>query len=227
MNKAVVLLSGGLDSSTTLGIADKRCDEIYALTFRYGQKHDKEVECAKQLCEHYSAKEHLILKLPLKETVRSSLLKNGEKIPEHLEEEIGEEIPSTYVPARNILFLSYALSYAESIDADAIYIGATAQDYSGYPDCRAEFFDAFRKVVKKGTKRGVENDPIKIRTPVLNMSKKEIVLKGSELGVPFDQTWSCYKGGRKACGECDSCKLRLQAFKKAGSEDPIEYEKNQ
>jgi len=223
MGKAVVLLSGGLDSSTTLGIANVEYEELHALTFLYGQKHDKEIRSAKKLAEHYSVIEHKFLDIPLSDIGRSSLLHGGEEIPDHEEGEIGEDIPSTYVPARNIIFLSYALSYAESIEADAIYIGATARDYSGYPDCRPEFYEAFEKMAAKGTKRGVEGDPISIEYPLIDMTKGEIIKKADEIGVPLHLTWSCYRGEEKACGECDSCKLRLKGFKEAGLEDPIEY----
>ncbi|MFP4142172.1 MAG: 7-cyano-7-deazaguanine synthase QueC [Thermoplasmata archaeon] len=224
MSKAVILLSGGLDSSTTLGIANEEHEELHALTFLYGQEHEKEIKSAKKLGEHYSVEEHKFLDIPLSEIGRSSLLKGEEEIPEHDEEEIGEEIPSTYVPARNIIFLSYALSYAESIDADAIFIGATARDYSGYPDCRPEFYDAFEDLAEKGTKRGVEGYPVSIQYPIIDMSKGEIVEKADELNVPLELTWSCYRGEEKACGECDSCKLRLKGFEEAGLEDPVEYE---
>jgi len=223
MGKAVVLLSGGLDSSTTLGIANVEYEELHALTFLYGQKHDKEIRSAKKLAEHYSVIEHKFLDIPLSDIGKSSLLHGGEEIPDHEEGEIGEDIPSTYVPARNIIFLSYALSYAESIEADAIYIGATARDYSGYPDCRPEFYEAFEKMAAKGTKRGVEGDPISIEYPLIDMTKGEIIKKADEIGVPLHLTWSCYRGEEKACGECDSCKLRLKGFKEAGLEDPIEY----
>jgi len=224
MKKAVVLLSGGLDSSTTLGIADDEGYEVHALTFVYGQKHDREIESAKKLAEHYGVKEHKIIEIPLKEISKSSLLKEGEEIPDISDKDIGQEIPSTYVPARNIILLSFALSYAESIDAEAIFIGANAVDYSGYPDCRPEFYDAFQKAAEKGTKTGIEGEPIEIRYPLIDMTKAEIIQKAEELGVPLKYTWSCYKGGKKACGRCDSCKLRLKGFREAGLEDPIRYE---
>ncbi|MBS3816045.1 MAG: 7-cyano-7-deazaguanine synthase QueC [Candidatus Thermoplasmatota archaeon] len=223
MSKAVILLSGGLDSSTTLGIADNEHEELYALTFLYGQKHDKEIESAKKLAEHYSVEEHKILDIPLAEIGRSSLLEGGEEIPQNLEEDIGEDIPSTYVPARNIILLSYGLSYAESIDADAVYIGANARDYSGYPDCRPEFYESFENMARDGTKRGVEGNPIELKYPLIDMTKGEIVEKADEIGVPLHLTWSCYEGEEKACGRCDSCKLRLKGFEEAGLEDPIEY----
>ncbi len=222
MSKALVLLSGGLDSSTTLGIANEENDEIFALTFKYGQKHDKEIQCAKELADYYSVKEHIVIDAQLEKIAKSSLI-NDDDIPISDEEEIGDTIPTTYVPARNIIFLSYALSYAESIDAENIYIGATAVDYSGYPDCRPEFFKAFNKMAKKGTKRGIQGKKIDIKTPLIDKSKSEIIKKGDELSVPFQKTWSCYQGGIKACGKCDSCKLRLKGFMEAGLEDPIEY----
>ncbi len=223
MSKAVVLLSGGLDSSTTLGIANEEHDELYALTFLYGQKHERERKSAKDLAEYYSVNEHKMLDIPLLEIGESSLLEDGEEIPEQDIEEIGEEIPTTYVPSRNIIFLSYALSYAESIEADAIYIGATARDYSGYPDCRPEFYTAFRKMAEEGTKRGVNGDPVEIDCPLIDMGKDEIVKRADKLNVPLHLSWSCYKGGEKACGECDACKLRLKGFEEADLEDPIEY----
>ncbi len=224
MRKAVVLLSGGLDSSTTLGIADDEGYQTHALTFVYGQKHDREIESAKKLAGYYEAEEHKIIEIPLEEISRSSLLKEGEEIPDISDENIGEEIPSTYVPARNIILLSFALSYAESIEAEAVFIGANAVDYSGYPDCRPEFYDAFQKAAEEGTKTGVEGEPVEIRYPLIELTKAEIIQKADELGVPLKYTWSCYKGGKKACGTCDSCKLRLKGFREAGLEDPIEYE---
>lgn len=226
MSKAVVLLSGGLDSSTTLAIADQHNEKVHALTFKYGQKNDKEINSAEKLADHFSVEEHKVLNIQVDKIGRSSLLESGDDIPDHEKDEIGDEIPSTYVPARNIIFLSYALSYAESIEADHIYIGATSRDYSGYPDCRPEFFDAFQKVIEEGTKRGVENKSIQIKHPIINMSKAEIVKKGDELNVPFHMTWSCYKGDKKACGKCDSCKLRLKGFEEADLEDPIKYDIN-
>lgn len=223
MSDAVVLLSGGLDSSTTLGIANQSYDKLYALTFRYGQTHGKEIKSAKKIATHYSVEEHKILNIPLADIGSSSLLKEKEDIPDHEEENIGDEIPSTYVPGRNIILLAFALSYAESIGAETIFIGATSRDYSGYPDCRPEFYDAFEKMAKKGTKQGVERDPIEIKYPLIDMTKKEIVKKADCLDVPFHMTWSCYRGEEKACGRCDSCKLRLKGFEEAGIEDPIIY----
>lgn len=225
VNRAVVLLSGGLDSGVTLALAKEDGNDVYALTFDYGQKHAKEVESAKKLAEHYKAKKHLILRIPLGEVAESALTTEDESVPEERSvEEMTLTIPSTYVPGRNIVLLSYALSWAETMGADSIYIGAHTQDYSGYPDCRPEFLKAFQNAAKLGTRTGVEGREIDLRYPIIEMTKAKIVAKGSELGVPFELTWSCYKGGEKACGKCDSCQFRLRGFKEAGLEDPLEYE---
>ena len=225
VNRAVVLLSGGLDSGVTLALAKEDGNDIYALTFDYGQKHAKEVESAKKLAEFYKAKKHLILRIPLGEVAESALTTEDESVPEERSvEEMTLTIPSTYVPGRNIVLLSYALSWAETVGADSIYIGAHTQDYSGYPDCRPEFLKAFQNAAKLGTRTGVEGREIDLRYPIIEMTKAQIVAKGSELGVPFELTWSCYKGGEKACGKCDSCQFRLRGFKEAGLEDPLEYE---
>ena len=224
--KAICLLSGGLDSSVTLAIAKSEGYEVYATTFIYGQTHSKEIEAAKKIAKHFKVREHKIISLDLSEIAKSSLI-SGAEIPtgRSAEEIIScKEIPSTYVPGRNIIFLSLALAYAESIDADAIFIGANAVDFAGYPDCRPEFFEKFQELINIGTKRGVEGNPIKIKTPIINLTKAEIIKKGLSLGVPFELTWSCYLGKEKACGKCDSCILRLKGFKEAGLKDPIEYE---
>ncbi len=228
MKKAVVLLSGGLDSSTCMAIAKKDGYELYALSFQYGQRHEKELESAKAIAKHFGAKEHMILRLELDRIGGSALTDESIEVPENRDEEhMADEIPVTYVPARNTILLSYALAYAEVKDADAIYIGANALDYSGYPDCRPEYYKAFEDVARLGTKRGVEGRPIEIKYPLIDMSKADIIRTGMELGVPYELTWSCYKGGEKACGVCDSCKLRLKGFREAGYEDPIEYENSQ
>jgi len=224
--KAICLLSGGLDSSVTLAIAKSEGYEVYATTFIYGQTHSKEIEAAKKIAKHFKVREHKVIGLDLSEIAKSSLI-SGAEIPtgRSAEEIIScKEIPSTYVPGRNIIFLSLALAYAESIDADAIFIGANAVDFAGYPDCRPEFFEKFQELINIGTKRGVEGNPIKIKTPIINLTKAEIIKKGLSLGVPFELTWSCYLGKEKACGKCDSCILRLKGFKEAGLKDPIEYE---
>lgn len=215
--KAVCLLSGGMDSAVTSAIAKDEGYEIHALTFNYGQRNKKEIEAAKEIAKWLNAK-HKILEVNLRQIGGSALTDNIE-VPEH-----GEGIPPTYVPARNTIFLSFALAYAEVIDADAIFIGVNAIDYSGYPDCRPEYIKAFQNLANLATKRSVEGRPIKIITPLLYLSKAEIVRKGYELNVPFEKTWSCYREGGKACGRCDSCRLRLKAFKEAGLEDPLEYE---
>jgi len=216
--RAVCLLSGGMDSCVSAFVAKNEGYTIYALTFNYGQRNRKEIECAKEIAKALEAKEHLIINADLR-SIGGSALTGDMEIPEK-----GEGIPPTYVPARNTIFLAYALAYAEARNADAIFIGANAIDYSGYPDCRAEYIQAMQKVANIGTKRGVEGKSIKIIAPLINLSKAEIVKKGVELGAPFEKTWSCYRETEKACGRCDSCRLRLKGFKEAGIKDPIEYE---
>ncbi len=194
---AVVLLSGGMDSATATAIAKADGLEVIGLTIDYGQRHRKELDAAKSVA-----------------------------IPEgRPPEEIGTGIPPTYVPARNTIFLSYALALAEAVGAKAIYIAANSYDYAGYPDCRPEYYEAFAHVARLGTKRGVEGDPVEIRTPLIRMTKADIVRRGVELGVPWELTWSCYHGRPKACGVCDSCQLRLKGFREAGVRDPIPYER--
>ncbi|KAA0002485.1 MAG: 7-cyano-7-deazaguanine synthase QueC [Thermoplasmata archaeon] len=216
--KAVCLISGGMDSCVAAFVAKKEGYTIYALTFDYGQRNRREIERAKEIAKALEAKEHLIISANLR-AIGGSALTDDIEVPEK-----GEGIPPTYVPARNTIFLAYALAYAEARNADAIFIGANAIDYSGYPDCRKEYIEAMQKVADVGTKRGTEGKPIKIVAPLINLSKAEIVKKGIELGVPFEKTWSCYRGKEKACGRCDSCRLRLKGFKEAGIKDPIEYE---
>lgn len=223
MRRAVVLLSGGLDSTTTLAIAAHEGFEIYALTFDYGQKHKKEIESAKKIAGYYNAKEHKILKIDLS-WAESALTNEKIDVPDGNLDDIGEKIPTTYVPARNIILLSFALAWSEVIKADAIFIGANIVDYSGYPDCRQEFFKKFQEMAELGTKRGVEGKMVEIRFPLIDLTKAKIIKKGMELNVPYHLTWSCYRGAEKACGKCDSCLLRLRGFKEAGYKDPIEYE---
>ena len=224
VQSAVCLVSGGIDSCVTAFIAKNEGYNIYALSFNYGQRHKKEVECAKDVSSVIKAKDHIIFDLDLHRFGKSSLVDASSDIPESYNlENIGKTIPSTYVPARNTVFLSIALAYAEAIDADAIFIGATAQDYSGYPDCRPEYIKAYQKMADLATKRGVEGRSIRIEAPLLYLTKAEIIKRGLELHVPFEKTWSCYQGGRKACGKCDSCLLRLKGFKEAGYRDPIDY----
>lgn len=210
-NKAVVLLSGGLDSSTTLYIARRDGYQAYCLIFDYGQKHRKEIKSAKMIAEKVGCPYKIIkFKLPWG---GSSLTDNRLKIPKRRSlREIGRRIPSTYVPARNTLFIAFAVSYAETIGAETIFIGANVIDFSGYPDCRPHYFKAYEKLISFGTKSG----EIKIMTPLLKKSKAEIIRIGSSLGVPYELTWSCYVGGSRPCGTCDSCLLREKGFREAG-----------
>jgi len=225
IKKAVCLVSGGIDSSVTAFIAKSKGYDIYALSFNYGQKHRRELDSAKKIISSIDAKKHVIFDIDLGLFGGSSIVDNSLALEKnHNLEEIGKTIPSTYVPARNTVFLSIALAYAEVVNADAIFIGVTATDYSGYPDCRPEYIEAFRKMANLSTKKGVEGNPVEIHVPLISMSKAEIIKKGLELDVPFANTWSCYRGGDKACGTCDSCLLRLKGFKESGSKDPIFYE---
>ncbi|MDO8734793.1 MAG: 7-cyano-7-deazaguanine synthase QueC [Elusimicrobiota bacterium] len=212
-NKAVVLLSGGLDSSTVLFIAKKKYRRCSCLIFDYGQKHNRELKSAKKIAA-CAGSDYKTVKIffPWK---GSSLVDKNKKIPYN--KKVGGEIPSTYVPGRNTIFLSYALSFAETIDAKKIFIGANAVDFSGYPDCRPQYYKNFNKLLAIGTKNG----DIKVETPLLYKTKKEIVELAVRLGVPLELTWSCYSGGKKPCGKCDSCILRAKGFALAGRKDPI------
>ena len=214
--KAIVLLSGGLDSAVTLYIAKQKGFDCHCLIFDYGQRHSKEIESAKKIAG-YAGCDYEILKISLP-WKGSSLLENKMRLPLAGRPQPAA-IPSTYVPGRNIIFLSFALSYAEAVAARAIFIGAHNQDYSGYPDCRPEFFKAFSLMALKGTKAGVENKKIAIEAPLLNKGKAEIIKIGAKLNVPFGLTWSCYQGGRKPCGKCESCDFRRKGFKEAGIKD--------
>lgn len=222
MPKAVVLLSGGLDSTTCLAQAIEDGCEPTAISFRYGQRHTRELESAASVCKFYKIP-HVIIELNLS-SFRSALTRKDIDVPMDREGELSEEIPVTYVPARNIVFLSIAAGLCESIDADRIYIGVNAVDYSGYPDCTPEFIQAFQHTLEVGTKAGKEGHPIQIVTPIGMDSKADIVRRGKRLGAPLHLTWSCYNGGKKACGHCDSCRLRLEGFKEAGFKDEIPYE---
>lgn len=219
MKKAVILLSGGLDSTTCMSVARQEGYELYPISFNYGQRHQRELESAKAVASFYQVKEHRIFKIDY--VGGSALTDPSIEVPAYQEE---EGIPVTYVPARNILFLSYALGYAEVLEAEAIFIGVSSIDYSGYPDCRPEFIEAFQQVVKVGTKAGVEGKAITIRTPLIHLSKAATIQLAMTNGAPLHLTTSCYQGGEKACGICDSCTLRLKGFKEAGLVDPISYE---
>lgn len=221
---AIVLLSGGMDSATALAMTKADGFDVIALTFDYGQRHRKEIDAARALAKHYRVRDHRIVSVDLTTIGGSALTDRSIRVPEQRSlEEIGQGIPPTYVPARNTILLSYALGLAEATISRAIVIGANYQDSSGYPDCRPEFYKAFQEVARLGTKRGVAGDVIEIRTPVIHMTKADIVRKGEELGVPWELTWSCYLGGAKACGACDSCQLRLKGFREAGVKDPLPY----
>lgn len=226
IKKAVCLISGGLDSAVSAFVAKDMGYEIFALSFVYGQRHDKEIKSAKKIAKALNVKKHIIFEIDIAQFGGSALVDKSIK-PEinHKLEDIGKEIPNTYVPARNTIFLSVALGFAETIDADAIFIGATSADYSGYPDCRPKYFQAFQEMADLATKKSVNGKKIQIMTPVLTLNKSEIIKKGSELDVPFEKTWSCYLGNEKACGRCDSCLLRLKGFKEAGLKDSLKYEK--
>lgn len=218
MEKAIVLLSGGLDSTVTAYYAHQHGYAIKALTLNYGQLHTIEIEKARSTAQMLDIEHHVLsLSLPWK---GSSLLDSSIPVPEK-REETAQDIPSTYVPARNTIFLSYALSWAEVAQAGSVFIGANVIDYSGYPDCRPEYFDAFQKLYVLGTKRGVEGHSITIKTPLLQMDKKQIVLLGKQCHVPFEHTWSCYKGGQTPCRVCDACILRKKGFDEAGVMDPL------
>ena len=210
--KAVLLLSGGLDSCVTASIAKKEYNAtLYTLTMQYGQSHRRELESAKNISEYLDAVEHKIISIDTSLFTKSTLVGKPDEIPERKLEEIERGIPSTYVPARNTIFLSYALAYAENYDIDAIFMGANAIDYSGYTDCRPEYIEALQRVADLGTKRGVEGRSIKIITPLIELSKSEIIRKGLDLDAPLHLTWSCYRGGEKACeGVCGEASFDVE-----------------
>ena len=223
---SVVLLSGGLDSATALAIACQECGVCHSLTFDYGQRCQRELGCARRLADAMDVAEHHVVSIPLGEWGGSSLTDTSMPVPRNSGQE-GDDgsIPNTYVPARNTIFLSYALAFAESAGLDRIYAGISSVDYSGYPDCRPEYVEAFQHLASLATRRGVMGNPVEIRVPLLDMSKADAVRKGLELGVDYSLTHSCYdpdEAGR-ACGRCESCRLRLEAFEQAGATDPVEY----
>ena len=219
--KAVIVLSGGLDSTTCMGMAKEKGYELYPITFHYGQKHNREVEQAKKVADYYNAPDHRIVNISfLNQIGGSALTDDSIDVPTDMDE---DDIPVTYVPARNMIFLSLASAYAEVIGAEAIYIGVSAVDYSGYPDCRPEFIDSMNETVNLATKAGATGSEMKIETPLINLTKADTVSEGLRLNVPYELTTSCYNGEEEACGECDSCRLRLKGFEEAGAVDPIPY----
>ena len=224
--KAIVLFSGGLDSTTTLAIAKSAGYDLFAMSFNYGQRHKVEIEKAKVIAENMGVKEHHITNIDLRQFGHSALTDSLD-IPIHRkEEEMSSSIPATYVPARNTIFLSYALAYAEVKKCEEIFIGVNSVDYSGYPDCRPEFIAAFEILANLAIKASVEGlSKVKIHTPLIKMTKAEIIKKGLSLGVNYGLTHSCYDPNETglACGICDSCLLRLKGFKKIGAEDPLKY----
>ena len=223
--RAVCLLSGGVDSSTAAAVARDRGYVLYAITFDYGQRHRRELEAARAVARALGAKQHIVMSFDMRALGGSSLTSDMELPLNRSEEERAAEIPSTYVPARNTIFLSFALAYAETVGAEAIFIGANQVDYSGYPDCREEYLKAFEHVANLGTKAGATGRVrFRIEAPLLHLSKAEIIRLGIDLGLDYGLTWSCYAGGPKACGRCDSCLIRLEGFRKAGAADPLEYE---
>ncbi|TKG96076.1 7-cyano-7-deazaguanine synthase QueC [Puteibacter caeruleilacunae] len=219
MKKAVVLLSGGLDSAVALWLAKSEGFDVHGMSFDYGQRHDKELNCAKELAREAGCHEHKVVSLNMNSWGGSSLTDASMSV------EDGDvnrtDIPVTYVPARNMIFLSVAASYAEAIGAQDIFIGVSEVDYSGYVDCRQEFIDAMEIAINKGTVCGAEeNRPIKIHAPFVNKTKAQEIKLGMSLGVAFQHTWSCYRGEGEPCGTCDSCLLRAKAFEEAGYDDP-------
>ncbi|PYK36114.1 MAG: 7-cyano-7-deazaguanine synthase QueC [Verrucomicrobia bacterium] len=227
MKRAVVLLSGGIDSTTTLAIAITEAYEAYALSFDYGQRHRIETEAARRIADSLGAKEHHVAKIDLRIFGGSALTDNVDVPKKRSETKIAHGIPVTYVPARNTIFLAYALAWAEVIPASDIFLGVNAIDYSGYPDCRPEFIEAFENLANLGTKAGVEDRRFHIHTPLIKLSKAEIIRKAVEVDVDLSLTHSCYDPSPEglACGECDACLLRLKGFHEAGLKDPIRYAK--
>jgi 7-cyano-7-deazaguanine synthase len=227
MKRAVALLSGGIDSTTMLAIAIAEGYAAYALSFDYGQRHQIETEAARRVARSLGAKEHRIAKIDLRIFGGSALTDNIDVPKQRSEKEIAHGIPVTYVPARNTIFLAYALAWAEVILVSDIFLGVNAIDYSGYPDCRPEFIEAFETLANLATKAGAEGKRFQIHTPLIKFSKAEIIRKAVELGVDLSLTHSCYDPSPEgiACGECDSCLLRLKGFREAGIKDPIRYVK--
>ena len=222
MKRAVILLSGGLDSVTVLAMAKEQGFECYTLSFNYGQRHDVELIAAKKLSKQMGAKVHKVIPIDLRAIGGSALTDDAIDVPDHLE----EGIPVTYVPARNTVFLSIALGWAEVLSAQAIFVGVNAVDYSGYPDCRPEFITAFENLANLATKAGVEGQKLTVHTPLIDLTKAEIIQQGMKLGIDYSQTVSCYQADNdgKACGHCDSCHFRQQGFQQANIADPTRYQ---
>lgn len=218
--KTVVLLSGGLDSTVCMSVAKRSGYDIIPISFDYGQRHTRELDCARAVADFYQVKRHVIIKTNMR-SIGGSALTDDIEVPDG--DEKRQDIPVTYVPARNLIFLSYALGLAEVEGAEKIFIGVNSMDYSGYPDCRPEFIQKFQAVADYSTKAGVEKRDIIIETPLQYLTKAEIVKLGIANEAPLHLTTSCYRGGEEACGVCDSCVLRLKGFREAGFEDPIKY----
>ena len=226
VKKAVVLLSGGLDSSTCVAIAQSLGFEVYGLSFRYGQRHFHDLLAAEQIAKAMNIKEHVIIDIDLRAFGGSALTADIDVPKGRTDNQMADEIPVTYVPARNTIFLSFGLAYAETLKSNDIFIGVNALDYSGYPDCRPDYIAAFQNMARLATKIGVENDQgVNINTPLIDLTKAQIIKKGLELGVDYSLTTSCYDPAAdgKACGQCDSCLLRLKGFAQAGEDDSIGY----
>jgi len=224
--KTVILLSGGIDSATAAAIAKQAGFELHALSFNYGQRHERELESAKRVAAFLQASSHRVMHFDLRAIGGSALTDQIEVPKGRGDAEIAQGIPITYVPARNTIFLSFALALAERIGSQDIFFGANQLDYSGYPDCREEYIRAFERMADLATKAGVEGKSrLKIHTPLLHMTKAEIIKTGLKLGLDYSLTWSCYDphSDGRACGRCDSCRLRLKGFKEAGAIDPILY----
>lgn len=228
LSKAVVLLSGGLDSTTCMAVAKSAGHELFPLSFNYRQRHIIELESAKKIAARYGAARHLIIETNMDSIGGSALTDASLPVPEGNVDHAEDDVPETYVPARNLIFLSYALGYAEVLGAEFVYIGVNAVDYSGYPDCRPEFIEKFQALADTATKAtAADGKKITVVAPLLHLSKKEIILLAQKLGAPLELTRSCYRGGELACGVCESCKLRRRGFEQAGLVDPIPYAKGE
>jgi len=227
MKRAVVLLSGGLDSATTLALCQADRFQAYALSFRYGQRHEREIAAAQEIAQSLGAEEHRIAEIDLRLFGGSALTAEMPVPKARSADEMATAIPITYVPARNTIFLSYALAWAEALEATDIFLGVNAVDYSGYPDCRPEFIRAFEQLANLATRAGVEGSRFVVHAPLLQLTKAEIIRRGLSLGVDYALTHSCYDptSAGLACGACDSCQLRLKGFREAGIPDPIPYAK--